>query len=101
MPFTEQTRTGTTSGTTAVNMLSATERAVIRNIRVWNRDTVSATLTVNVAGTDVFRITLQPNYNLLCDDIYVLAIGQVATIVLSGAVTTTEPTWAITYASVT
>jgi hypothetical protein len=100
---------GATTGTTPVTMISnpGTEPSFIvenESLSVLNRDTVSATVTITIAGSPS---AIYETVTLAAGDKYtnptkiVIGNGQTLTIVLSGAVTTNELTWVVTYFRIT
>ena len=98
--ITERGVNGSLNGTAPVAMFTSTGTSVVRTIRIYNADSVAITVTVSVATVTVFKLTLQPGYTLLCDDVVVLNSTVAISAVLTSAMTTTNPTYMITYAQV-
>lgn len=96
----EQTATGVLNGVTTVPALTATARTVVRDIVINNKDTANVTVIVSIGTEELWSVTLQPGDVLHCDDIYVLQYLNVINIVLAGAITTSNPRYVITYATV-
>lgn len=96
---------GTTNGSTPVTMISdpSTDPEYIVNendLSVLNRDTASVTVTLTVAGTPsaVYEIvTLASGDKYTNPSRIVIGENQSLTVELSGAVSTTEPSWVVTY----
>jgi len=96
---------GVTTGTTPVTMISdpGTDPSFVidkENLSVLNRDTASVTITITVAGspTAVYdTVTLSSGDRYTNPSKIVVGNGQTLTIVLAGAVTTTEPSWVVSH----
>ena len=100
MTFAEKNAHGVTNGTTEVDVVGPPGSAhtfVVRNIVVHNRDTVQATVIlqlVDSAGGTTTRLhkqTLDPDATLLFEAIVVLdATTKKIQVVLAGAITTNQ-----------
>jgi hypothetical protein len=110
MTFAEKNLHGVTNNTTAVDALpspASAHTSVLRNIIVQNRDTVAATVIlqlVDSAGATTTRLhkqTLDPDATLLFEGIVVLdATTKKVQIVLAGAITTTQLDYTVAYGDV-
>ena len=96
----ERMSVGILAGTTIAYAVVASARSVVRNIVVNNKDSVDVTVILTVAGIELWRCTMSPLDTLNCDDVYVLDAGQSLQFTMSVAVTTTAPTFTVTYAEV-
>lgn len=112
MAFTEANNHGTSNGTTPVTLVAAPASSTIRAVTgftVYNKDTVSATITVNLTdtGTDriVYKSALAAGDQLFWgrDDspIYLNDTNTSLTFFLGGAVTTNELEFTAHYADIT
>lgn len=110
MSFAEKNSHGTANSTTAVDVVAAPASGhtrVIRNVVVHNRDTVSATVIlqlVDSAGPYTRRLVKQAvsaDANLVFSEIIVLdATTKKLQLVLGGAITTTQPDFVAAYGDV-
>jgi len=113
MTFTEASSDGVTNGTTPVTIVAspaASTRRIVRTITIYNRDTVSATVTVSfVSGANtriIIKTAVASGATLILGsssgEIFILnATNKSLTVVLAGAVTTNELDWTSHYADVT
>jgi Na+-transporting NADH:ubiquinone oxidoreductase subunit NqrF len=96
----ERMSVGVLAGTTVAYAVVAATRSVIRTIVINNRDSVDVTVVATVFGTEMWKCTMSPNDILNCDDVYVLDAGASLQFTMSAAITTTAPTFTVTYAEV-
>jgi hypothetical protein len=96
----ERMSVGVLAGTTTAYAIVAATRSVIRTIVINNRDSVDVTIIATVFGTEMWKCTMSPNDILNCDDVYVLDTGASLQFTMSADVTTTAPTFTVTYAEV-
>ncbi len=110
MTFAEKNAHGVTNSMTAVDALAAPGSAhtfVMRNLIVNNRDTVAATVILQLVDstgpttTRLHKQTLDPDVTLLFEGIVVLdATTKKVQIVLAGAITTTQLDFTVAYGDV-
>lgn len=110
MTFAEKNGHGVTNGTTAVDALAAPASAhtyVLRNVLVHNRDTVAATVIVQLvdsvgpATRRLFKVTIDPDATIVLEAIVVLdATTKKVQIVLAGAITTNQLDFTVAYGDV-
>ena len=91
---------GSLNGTTTIVTLTASTRTIIRNFSVCNRDSVNVTVTPTFVAQVPWTVILNPGDTVHCDDIYILQAGETMTLVLGAAMTTSDPTYVVTYAEV-
>lgn len=92
---------GTLNGTTPVTLVpapAASHQIAIKSIIIMNRDTASATVTVNkvsAGGTrQISKSVLATDQTLVIDSLIILDdTGSSITAVMSGAAATTNPDW--------
>ena len=96
----ERMSLGVLAGTTVAYAIVASARSVVRTIVINNRDSVDITVLATVGGIEMWKCTMSPNDVLNCDDTYVLDAGMSLQFTMSSAVTTTAPTFTVTYAEV-
>ena len=96
----ERMSLGVLAGTTIAYAIVASARSVVRTIVINNKDSVDVTVIATVSGIEMWKCTMSPNDVLNCDDVYVLDAGMSLQFTMSAAVTTTAPTFTVTYAEV-
>lgn len=109
--FTEKSSNGSLNSTTPVTIVAAPSglaRRVIRTMTIYNKDTVSATVTVSLVDSGgstsiIFKGTLSSGDTWVWSQDVIDLDGTTKSItaVLSGAVTTSQPEYTTHYSEVT
>lgn len=105
MSFTEGSNNGTTNDTTLVTVVAspgASTKRLVKDITVYNNDTVEATVTLRYYnGTNrkiLCKVALQTGEQLYYDEPIVIPdTSSTVEIILAGAVTTTQLDWTSHY----
>lgn len=106
MAFTPGSSNGVSNNTTAVTIVAApasSTQRMVRSITVFNKDTVAVVATIALVDTatirNLYTASIDPGQSLTDDTVYVLdSTDKSLTIVLGGAVTTSQPVWTTHFA---